>query len=95
MTDALSQLPNNGDQKTTQDSGYTTEIMSEINDIEELSEGNFPIKFKTIDQYQQEEPNLMAKLKISKCKRGSVHRRSKIFCMKLFNRLPIHAQSAQ
>ena len=76
-------------------SNYIMEPLLEMYDTEDLPNGTTPLKFKTIDQYQQEEPNLMAKLKISKCKRGSVHRRSKIFWMKLFNRLPIHARSAQ
>ena len=35
--------------------------MSEINNIEELPEGIFPINLKTIDQYQQKYPSLKAK----------------------------------
>ena len=37
--------------------------MSEINDIEELYEGTFPINLKLIAKYQQTEPSLMAKYK--------------------------------
>ena len=36
-------LHNNGNQKTTQESNYIKENMSEINDIVELPEGIFPI----------------------------------------------------
>ena len=35
--------------------------MSEINDIEELPEGTFPIKLKLIQKYQQVEPSIIAK----------------------------------
>ena len=42
----LYQLPNNGNHHNTQESNYTTEIMSEINDIEELSERIFSINLK-------------------------------------------------
>ena len=35
--------------------------MSEINDIEELPEVNFPINLKLIQKYQQSEPSIIAK----------------------------------
>ena len=35
--------------------------MSEINDIKEMPEGNFPINLKLITKYQRTEPSLMAK----------------------------------
>ena len=35
--------------------------MSEINDIEETPEGNFPINLNIIAKYQRTEPSLMAK----------------------------------
>ena len=41
--DALSRTPLNGNQDTTQKSTYQKEIVSEINNIEEIPEGNFPI----------------------------------------------------
>ena len=34
------------------------------NDIEELTEGIFPIKFKVVDQYQQKDPSLNTKYKM-------------------------------
>ena len=43
MADTLFRFPINGNQETTQESKYTKEIMSEINDILELPEGIFPI----------------------------------------------------
>ena len=39
----LGWLPNDGNQKTTQDSTYIKENMSEINDINRLPEDIFPI----------------------------------------------------
>ena len=41
----LEYLPKNGNQKTTQESNYIKGNMSEINDIEELTKGNFPTIF--------------------------------------------------
>ena len=43
--------------------------MSEINDTEELTQGNFPIDLKPIDQYQQQDPILKAKYRT-----GTYHR---------------------
>ena len=42
-SDVLSWLPLNGNQETTQKSTYQKEIVSEIDYIEELPEGTFPI----------------------------------------------------
>ena len=44
---------NYGNQKTTQDSTYIKENISEINDIDELPEVIFPINLKTTRQYQR------------------------------------------
>ena len=57
--DALSQLTINGNQETTQESDYIIKIISEINDIYELTEDIFFINLKRIDQYQRKEPSLM------------------------------------
>ena len=54
--DALSQLPNNGDQVTTHEKTYTTETMSELYNIEEFSEGTFTLYFILIDRCQREDP---------------------------------------
>ena len=43
VADALSRLPNNGNKKTTHESTYTTENMSEIYDIDELPDGTITI----------------------------------------------------
>ena len=43
VPDELSRLPLNGNQETTQTSIYQKEMMSDIKDIKELSEGNFSI----------------------------------------------------
>ena len=37
--------------------------MQEINDIEEIPEGNFPVGFKLIQRHQRAEPSLMDKYK--------------------------------
>ena len=51
--DALSRLHINGNQKTTHESTYTTETISELYDIEELPEVKFPLSFNIIDRYHQ------------------------------------------
>ena len=45
--------------------------MSEINDIKELSESNFPIILKIIQKYQLSEPSMTAKYKNSVYHKGS------------------------
>ena len=42
----------------THKSNYTTELMSELYDINELNKGTFPLSFQLIDCYQQEDPRL-------------------------------------
>ena len=44
--------------------------MSEINDTEEIPEGNFPINLKLIQQNQRAEPSLMAKHKYGTYHKG-------------------------
>ena len=56
-------IPLNGNQETTHKSTYQQEIVSELNDIEELPEGNFPINLKLIQKYQRLEPRIIAKYK--------------------------------
>ena len=63
MSGALSRLPLNGNQETTQKSTYQRKIMSEINGIEEVPEVTFPINSKLIKKYQREEPSIIAKYK--------------------------------
>ena len=53
VTDALSRLTFNGNQETTHKSNYQQEIVSEINDTEEITEGYFPINLKLIQQHQR------------------------------------------
>ena len=48
VTDRLSTIPLNGNQETTHKSTYQNEIVSDINDIEEISEYTFPINLKLI-----------------------------------------------
>ena len=60
-TDTLSIFPINGNQKTTHEYTYKRENVSEINDTEELPEGNFPINLKLIYLYQPIDTSLMAK----------------------------------
>ena len=53
--DAISGLPDSGNQETAHESMYLTETISEPYDIEELSDGTFPIYFKLMEHYQWEE----------------------------------------
>ena len=52
--------------------------MSEINEIEEVSEGNFPINLKLIYQYQQKYPSLLAKYKEVVYQKGYLNEGSNI-----------------
>ena len=51
VTDRLSRTPLNGNEENTQKSTYQQEILSKINDTEEMPEGNFPINLKLIQKY--------------------------------------------
>ena len=44
--------------------------MSEINDTEEIPEGNFPVDLKLIQKYQREEPRITAKYKYGMYHKG-------------------------
>ena len=48
VAERLSRIPLNGNQETTQKSTHQQEIVSEINDIKEIPEGNFSISLKFI-----------------------------------------------
>ena len=61
--------------------------MSEINDTEEFTEGDFPIDFKTIDQYKRKYPSLLAKYEMVTCKKGYFRGDSNIK-LKLMPRTP-------
>ena len=50
----------NRNQQNTHESTYKKEIVSEINDTEELTDVIFPIELKTIDKYQHKDPILEA-----------------------------------
>ena len=56
----MSRLSLDGQPKYTHDSDYITETLLEIYDVEEISYGIFPLKFTTIDHYQQEDPDIQA-----------------------------------
>ena len=68
MTHEISIFPISGNQDTTRESTCKKEILSEINDTEELPEGDFPINLKLTDQYQRKYPSLMAKYNMDTCK---------------------------
>ena len=70
VADALSRLPNNGNQKTTYESTYTTETMSGLYDIYEVPEGMFLLSFNIIDLYQREYPFLSEKLNSAEYQEG-------------------------
>ena len=57
----LSRTPLYGNGETTQKSTFLQEIVSEINDIKEIPEDNFPINLKLIKKYQRLEPIIKAK----------------------------------
>ena len=46
--------------------------MSEINNIEELPEGTFPINLKLIQKYQHIEPSIISKYETGKYHQGSL-----------------------
>ena len=50
-------------EENTQKSTYQREILSEINDTEELTEVTFLINLKLIQTYQRSEPSIIAKYK--------------------------------
>ena len=68
--DRISRIPLNGNEDNTQKSTYQQEIVSEINDTEELPEVNFPINRKLIQKYQRAEPRITAKYKNSTYHKG-------------------------
>ena len=63
MAYKLSILPLNGNQETTQKYTCKKEIMSETNDTEEITDGNFLINLKLMYQYQNKDPILLAEYK--------------------------------
>ena len=54
----------NMNQETTQEFTYKKELVPELNDTGELTEGTFLMNLKLIDQYQQKYPILKAKYEI-------------------------------
>ena len=56
VADASSRLPLNESQNNTQNSTHKKYIVPEINDIEEIPEGNFPIHLKLIKNIHGKNP---------------------------------------
>ena len=50
---------------------YTPGTMSEFYNIKELSDGKFPLSFKHVDLYHQEDPFLLEKLRCGRYQKGS------------------------
>ena len=71
VADRLSRTPLNGNEENTQKSTYQQEILSKINDTEEMPEGNFLINLKLIQKYQRLEPSTRAKYKYGTYHKGS------------------------
>ena len=71
VIDKLSIFTIKWNQETTQESTYKNKIVSETNNIEELTEGISLIKLKLIDQYQQKDPILMDKYNMGTYNTGS------------------------
>ena len=63
---------------TTQKSTYKQEIVSEINDTEEITEATFPINLKLTAKDQRTEPRLIAKYKGGMHQKGYFHGGSNI-----------------
>ena len=70
VADGLSSIPLNGKHDITNNSTYQQQIVSEINDIEELPDVNFSIHLKLIQKYQWAEPSIIAKYKNCKYHKG-------------------------
>ena len=62
IADAMPRIPSNGKPNSTHKSNYITETLLEIYDVKELTNGTFPLKFTTINHYQQEDPGIKSKL---------------------------------
>ena len=71
VADGLSRLTLNGNQETTQKSTYQQEIVSEINDIEELPERSLLNNLILITKYQWLETKIIAKYKNGMYQQGS------------------------
>ena len=71
VADAISKLRNNLNQDTTHESTDTTETISELYEIKELSEETFTLSLKLIYCYQQEDPFLTERLKCTTYQKGA------------------------
>ena len=69
MADALSRFSIIENQQTIQDPTYKKEMISEIKDIKELTEGILTISLELIYKYQQKYPILISKYKYIYTKR--------------------------
>ena len=69
--------------------------MSEIYNIEELPEGSFPLSFKLIDRYQQEDTILTEKLKCAEYIKGSFRGGQNTIKIVTFNNKIVIAQLLQ
>ena len=63
VEDLLSRFPIVGNQETAPNPTYEEEIVSKINDIEELPKGIFLMNLKFINQHKRKDPSLMDKYK--------------------------------
>ena len=71
VADSLSRFTINRNQETAQDSTYKKDIVSEINNTEELSDIFFSMELKHIDHYQRKFPCLKDKYYMGTYHRGS------------------------
>ena len=75
VADALSRLDTNpaellnaldiSDAIDISESDYTNDLLAEMNDIDKLPDDVYPLTYKIIDQYQQQDPILKKKIKQS------------------------------
>ena len=79
MADALSRLPLNGNQETTQESTYKKKIVSEINDTKEIPEGVFNLILKRSTKINGKTPVYWLNINKVRTKKGYFHGGSIIY----------------
>ena len=58
----------NGQPKYTHKYNYIAETLLEMYDVKKIPNGTLPLKFTTIDHYQQEDPGINTKIQSKKYK---------------------------
>ena len=77
-------MPIGSNQETIHEFTYKNEILSEINNTQEILEVIFPIILKLIDQYQQKYASLLAKYTTGTYQKGYFRGGSNIYIIILY-----------